>query len=212
MKDTMTLTFLQVRECKKRARSCFFRSICSFLPHFPCETESQHKPFPLLRTTKLQCSFQGRQYRCGSSKESCAPFFKDGITWKQSQGLLIQFACHTGTDLCFPQDCGDILHTSNGHTRQMHLDRGIPGADLLRLITRNDLRFKGQRSQTGEHEIPLFPLSSGVCVCSFQPAHPADPERADTSKPDKSRRLPHSETHSAYPRPTVEAVTCFPFF
>ena len=57
-----------------------------------------------------------------------------------------------------------------------------------------------------EHEVPLRPLSSGVCVYSFRPAYPADPDCVDTSKPGRLRRLPHSTTHSTYPRRTAEPV------
>ena len=38
----------------------------------------------------------------------------------------------------------------------------------------------------------------------IRPVYPADPDCADTSKPDKSRQRPHSEAHSAYHRPTAE--------
>ena len=56
----------------------------------------------------------------------------------------------------------------------------------------------------GEHKVPLLPLSSGVYVCSFRPAYPADPDCADTSMPGRARQLPHSGAHSAYPRPTPD--------
>ena len=46
---------------------------------------------------------------------------------------------------------GDILHLLNGHASQIHLDQGFLDVcfALLCLITLNDLRFKWQRSQTG---------------------------------------------------------------
>lgn len=43
----------------------------------------------------------------------------------------------------------------------------------------------------GEREVLLLPLLSGVCVCSFRPVYPADPDCVDTSKPGRSRQLPH---------------------
>ena len=39
----------------------------------------------------------------------------------------------------------------------------------------------------GEREVPLLPLSSGVCIYSFLPAYPAEPDCADTSKSDRLR-------------------------
>lgn len=47
------------------------------------------------------------------------------------------------------QGFGDILHLLNGHASQIHLDQGFLDVALLCLLTLNDLRFKWQRSQTG---------------------------------------------------------------
>ena len=78
-------------------------------------------------------------------------------------------------------------------------------AIFLRLARKTGQPQNGSVCQR-ESEVPLRPLWSEVCDCSFLLAYPADPGCADTSKPGRSRRLPHSGAHSAYPRRTVEPV------
>ena len=48
-----------------------------------------------------------------------------------------------------PTGFGNILHAPNGHSCQIHLNQSVLNAALFRLITLNDLRFKWQRSKTG---------------------------------------------------------------
>ena len=62
--------------------------------------------------------------------------------------LLVQLAHGAGADPCAPQRLRDVLHPTDRHARQVHLDHRLLDARFPSLVTLDDLGLEGQAPQS----------------------------------------------------------------